>query len=205
MIAFDRYLYVFGGVADNTLPSDLYRYSTACLIIVNNNKKEILLNHVTRKSLKCACIEMDLELECCFLWKRKTRELRQPGVWRGFRIRTQATLVGGECSQRCVFPASTITREKGRKNDKNNVILLHGRNETGAGPLSIGRIICQLSTELKRYEDETHCQTVFQKKRYLRIYVFFCSLGHFSLPSESGRLLLWIALKAVKKKKINKK
>ena len=26
MVAFDRYLYVFGGVADNTLPSDLYRY-----------------------------------------------------------------------------------------------------------------------------------------------------------------------------------
>jgi len=25
MVAFDRYLYVFGGVADNTLPSDLYR------------------------------------------------------------------------------------------------------------------------------------------------------------------------------------
>ncbi|XP_015773287.1 PREDICTED: leucine-zipper-like transcriptional regulator 1 [Acropora digitifera] len=27
MVAFDRYLYVFGGVADNTLPSDLYRFS----------------------------------------------------------------------------------------------------------------------------------------------------------------------------------
>ena len=26
MVAYDRYLYVFGGVADNTLPSDLYRY-----------------------------------------------------------------------------------------------------------------------------------------------------------------------------------
>ncbi|CAH3029867.1 unnamed protein product [Porites evermanni] len=27
MVAYDRYLYVFGGVADNTLPSDLYRFS----------------------------------------------------------------------------------------------------------------------------------------------------------------------------------
>ncbi|PFX31709.1 Leucine-zipper-like transcriptional regulator 1 [Stylophora pistillata] len=27
MVPFDRYLYVFGGVADNTLPSDLYRFS----------------------------------------------------------------------------------------------------------------------------------------------------------------------------------
>lgn len=30
MVAFDRYLYVFGGVADNTLPSDLYRYAFLC-------------------------------------------------------------------------------------------------------------------------------------------------------------------------------
>ena len=58
MIAFDRYLYVFGGVADNTLPSDLYRYSTACLIIVNNNKKRNSIYPRNTEELK-VCVYRD--------------------------------------------------------------------------------------------------------------------------------------------------